>query len=103
MLRGKSSVNTLAVMSLWRARRQAPPIARCALAQGKTQLAGLPLRTLRGVQWVANRTGPPEPSPPVRILFLRTLYSVVQFGNPWTNAGDIPGFQLHVMLHLHKE
>src|SRR6266568_9390832 len=77
---------------------QAQPIARCALAQGKTQLAGLALRTLCGVPWAAQRTGPPVPACPVRIPLLRTVYSVVQFRNPWTNPGgrDIAGLQLHV-------
>jgi hypothetical protein len=97
MLRGLMSIHWYC--RLWRARRQAQPIARCALAQGKTQLAGLPLRTLCGVPWAAKRTGPPVPARPVRIPFLRTVYSVVQFRNPRTNTGDIAGFQLHVMLH----
>jgi hypothetical protein len=68
-------------------------------------LAGhrVPLRTLCGFPWAAKRTGPPVPSRPVLIPFLRTVYSAVQFRNPYTNAGDIAGFQLHVMLHLHKE
>src|SRR6266581_4465627 len=68
----------------------------CALAQGKTLLAGLPLRTLCGVPWAAQRTGPPVPACPVRIPLLRTVYSVVQFRNPGTNGGAIAGFQLHV-------
>src|SRR5260370_23157334 len=72
---------------LWRARRQAQHIARCALAQGITQLAGLPLRILCGVPWAAKRTGPPVPARPVLIPFLRTVYSVVQFRNAVTNPG----------------
>src|SRR6266568_8312261 len=75
---------------------QAQPIARCALAQGKTQLAGLALRTLCGVPWAAQRTGPPVPSHPVLIPFLRTVYGVVQFCNPGTNPGDIAGLLLDV-------
>ncbi len=55
--------------------------------QGRTQLAGLPLRTLSGVPWAAKRTGPPVPAHPVRILSLRTVYSVVQFRNAGTNPG----------------
>src|SRR5260370_38390054 len=82
---------TILTSHLWRARRQAQPIARCALAQGKTQLAGLPLRILCGVPWAAKRTGPPVPALPVLIPFLRTVYSVVQFRDPVTNPGDICG------------
>src|SRR5260370_11115224 len=48
---------TILTSHLGRARREAQPIARCALAQGKTQLAGLPLRILCGVPWAAKRTG----------------------------------------------
>src|SRR5260370_33529836 len=88
---------------LWRARRQAQPIARCALAQGKTQLAGVPLRILCGVPWAAKRTGPPVPAHPVLIPFLRTVYSVVQFRNPVDlSRGGSGGFHLHVMLHCTK-
>src|SRR5260370_33929506 len=76
---------------LWRARRQAQHIARCALAQGKTQLAALPLRILCGVPWAAKRTGPPVPARPVLIPFLRTVYSVVQFRNAVTNPGGYCG------------
>src|SRR5216684_9048234 len=98
MLRGKSNVNILAVMPLVACATPSAAIAPCALAQGKTQLAGLALRTLCGVPWAAQRTGPPVPSRPVLIPFLRTVYSVVQFRNPWTNPGgrDIGGLQLHV-------
>src|SRR6266849_1530490 len=45
---GQSNVNTLAVMPLVACATASAAIARCALAQGKTQLAGLPLRILCG-------------------------------------------------------
>src|SRR5229473_531096 len=85
------------------ARHQAQPITRCALSQGMTQLAGLPLRILCGVPWAAKRTGQSSTITPVLIPFLRTVYSVAQFRNSGTNfGGTFAGFQLRVMLHLHK-
>ena len=72
MQRGKSNVNK---------------ISRCTLAQGKTQLTGLPPRTLCSVLRSAKRTGPPVPSRTVLIPFLSTVYSVVQFRNPVDKSG----------------
>jgi len=47
----------------------------------------------------AQRTGPPGTIAPVLIPFLRTVYSVVQFGNPGPIRGQC---QLYVMLHYKR-
>src|SRR5258708_10450528 len=50
-----------------------------------------------------NEQGQSSTITPVLIPFLRTVYSVVQFRNSGTNfGGTFAGFQLRVMLHLHK-
>src|SRR5216684_5103528 len=53
--------------------------------------------------WGAKRTGSPSTITPVLIPFLRTVYTVVQFLNPWTNTrGIFVRFQLQVVLCLRK-
>jgi len=52
---GKSNVNTLAVVPHVACATPSAAIARCALAQGKTQLLGLSLRTLCCVSEAAKR------------------------------------------------